>query len=724
MVKKILTYDFLKQALLVFVILFIFSLGGMIFWVSTLKIPHLDSFEERRVDQTTKIYANDGETLLFDVFEHGRRTAVPFEDISEHIKNATLSIEDRDFYEHSGIQPRAVFRAMWVNLRTGDFTQGGSTLTQQVVKNSVLTPEKVISRKLKEWIFSVRLEQMMDKDTIFEFYLNETPYGGNIYGVEQASQSFFGKPASDVTISEAAYLAALPVAPSRLSPYGSNKDLLDQRQNLVLREMYNNNFITKEEYEKALNEEVRFLSKEDSGIKAPHFVMYVQEYLEKEYGIDMRDRDGLRITTTLDYDLQKKAEELALKHALNNKDVFNAENIALTATDPKNNDILVMVGSRDYSDPDIDGNYNVTTSKRQPGSAFKPFVYAQAFKKGYTPETILFDLKTQFSTTCEPHNLSHENPCYSPQNFDGIFRGPISIRNALAQSINVPAVKALYLAGQKDTQNLVNSMGIEDFDDLERYGLTMVLGGGEVSLLDLTRSYGVFANEGIKSNSSPIIKIKNKEGEILKEREVTEKRVLDRNISLKISDILSDNNARAPVFGENSLLHFPNKDVASKTGTTNNYRDAWVVGYTPDIVVGAWAGNNDNTSMNRRVASFIITPFWREFMDFLEKERNNEVYSRSFPSYQKEDLSSLKPVLRGSWQSSINDTEINIEDINNNNNEEILEEDIEEPLKIHSILHWVDKNNPRGPIPSNPERDSQYLHWEYPVQKWVEQQGF
>jgi penicillin-binding protein 1C len=744
--KKIFTHSVFVYGLMFLTGVFIFSLGFLILWVSTLKIPHLDSFEERRVEQTTKIYASDGETLLFDVFEHARRTKVSFDDISMYIKYATLAVEDNDFYNHRGVQPKSILRAVLINLKNQEFTQGGSTLTQQVVKNSVLTPEKLISRKLKEWIFSIRLEQTMDKDTIFEFYLNETPYGGTIYGVEQASLSFFGKSASDVSIAEAAYLAALPVAPTRLSPYGSNRELLESRQKFVLEEMYKNNYITEEEYKEAIQEEVVFISKEEGGIKAPHFVMYVQEYLEQKYGNDIFDKGGLKIITTLDYDMQKKAETLALEHALRNKENFNAENIALTAINPKNGHILVMVGSRNYSDPEIDGNYNITTSYRQPGSIFKPFAYAQAFIKGYTPETVLFDLKTQFSTTCDPSDLSHSLPCYSPQNYDGIFRGPVSMRDALAQSINVPAVKTLYLAGIYETAELAKSMGLKNLSDISRYGLTMVLGGGEASLLNLTGAYGVFANEGIKVDLSPIIKIENNKGEILEEYKPNKERVLDKKIALTISDILSDNSARTPAFGENSLLNFPGYDVAVKTGTTNDYRDAWIIGYTPDIVVGAWAGNNDNTPMERRVASFIITPFWRDFIQPVLMDKKDLGTLSYFPTFSREDNYNLKPVLRGIWQiEMVTNTEESIKEQdsenenndkenksndNNNEKEEYNEdnekEDIKEPVSIinvHSILHWVNKENPRGQIPLNPYSDSQYIYWEYPVLKWVEQQG-
>ncbi|MFP4539328.1 MAG: transglycosylase domain-containing protein [Candidatus Paceibacterota bacterium] len=705
----------LKYILIFFTALAIFSLGFFIFWIATLKIPHLDSFDDRKVEETTKIYARDGETLLFDVFEHARRTPVSFEEISNNIKYATLAIEDSGFYEHIGIEPKAIIRATLVNLKTGDFTQGGSTLTQQVVKNSVLTTDKVLSRKLKEWIFSIRLEQSMDKDTIFEFYLNETPYGGNIYGVEQASRSFFGKSASEVNVAEAAYLAALPVAPTKLSPYGSNRDLLDQRQEFILKEMYLNEFINKEEYESALDEEVEFKSKEENNIKAPHFVMYVQEYLETKYGVDIFERGGLRVTTSLDHDLQKEAEDLALEHALRNENNFGAENISMTAIEPQTGEILVMVGSRDYSDPEIEGNYNITTSLRQPGSAFKPFAYAQAFKRGYTPETVLFDLKTQFSTACKPYELKHEYPCYSPQNYDGIFRGPMSMRDALAQSVNIPAVKTLHLAGLEETGELAKDMGLKNLNKIDSYGLTMVLGGGEVSLLNLTSAYGVFANEGVRVEHIPVLKIENNNGEVLEEHQPVRKRVLDKDIALQISDILSDNNARTPAFGQNSLLNFSDHDVAVKTGTTNDYKDAWIVGYTPDIAVGAWAGNNDGSSMHKRVASFIISPFWRDFMEPVIQQ--GEV--SSFPEPPKEDQDELKPVLRGQWQVKETTQKNNEED----DDEDDDEDEVEETTKVHSILHWVNKEDPRGDHPSDPASDSLYFYWEHPIQEWATEQG-
>ena len=428
---------------------------------------------------------------------------MPFDQISQDIKDATVAIEDTGFYTHGGIQIKAIIRAVWANLTGSSFNQGGSTITQQVIKNSLLTSEKAISRKMKEWVLAVRLEKVMSKDEILSIYLNENPYGGSIYGVEEATQTFFGKKASEVTLAEAAYLGALPNAPTFYSPYGNNKNKLDERKNLVLQKMLENKFITETEYEKAKKEVVVFHQKISNSIKAPHFVDYVRQYLESRYGEKVVREDGLRIITTLDYKLQAKAEEVVKKYALENKISYNAENAALVAIDPQTGEILTMVGSRDYFDKEIDGNFNVTLAHRQPGSTFKPFVYATAFNKGYTPETILFDLPTEFQSTCDPQGkpIGNTNPkdCYMPENYDSKYLGPMTLRDALAQSRNIPAIKTLYLAGIKDSLDTARNMGITSLSNSDQYGLTLVLGGGEVSPLELTSAYGVFANEGVRN---------------------------------------------------------------------------------------------------------------------------------------------------------------------------------------------------------------------------------
>ena len=469
------------KALAMLVVSAFFILSAVILvWVSTFKVPSTESIQQRRVAESTKIYDKTGQILLYDTGGNVRRSTVPIEQISRYIKNATIAIEDKNFYQHHGIEPLSLIRALLANITTLSWSQGGSTITQQVVKNSILTNNKDVSRKLKELVLAVKLEQIISKDEILSMYFNEIPYGGNIYGVEEASQAFFGKKSGDVTLSEAAYLAALPKAPTFYSPYGKNKTKLDERKNLVLKEMLNNNFITKEEYSSAIAEKVSFVLKGDSGIKAPHFVFYVLDYITKKYGEDALNNGGLRVITSLDYDLQSMGEKIANDYALNNKEKFNAENASIVAIDPKTGGILTMVGSRNYFDKEIDGAFNVTTAKRQPGSTIKPFVYSEAFLKGYTPETVLFDVKTQFSTNCAPNNLTMDNGCYSPDDYDGLYRGPITLRNALAQSINIPSVKVLYLAGLSDSINLARDMGLTSLSNKGDYGLTLVLGGGEV----------------------------------------------------------------------------------------------------------------------------------------------------------------------------------------------------------------------------------------------------
>jgi len=700
--------DIVLDGLIVVFVASIMVISGVLIWVSTLEIPDLSSFEDRRVLQTTKIYDRTGEILLYDLHQDVKRTIVPYAQISRHLKNATVAIEDERFYNHPGIDLRGITRAAYQNITDGDLLggQGGSTITQQVIKNSILQREKKLARKVKEAILAIKLERILTKDEILAIYLNESPYGGTIYGVEEAAQSFFGKKAADVTVAEAAYLAALPQAPTYLSPHGNNRSALDARKNIVLEKMFAGGFITEEEKNEAIATEVEFLPPSLTGIRAPHFVMYIREQLVAQYGEEALAERGFRVITTLDYELQQEAEKIVAKHAATNIERFNANNAGLVATDPKTGDVLVMVGSRDYFSEDIDGNYNIALADRQPGSAIKPFAYAAAFNKGYLPQTIVFDVKTQFSPACDAWSPSSESPCYSPNNYNNKFLGPVNLRNALAQSLNIPAVKVLYLAGLRDTLKLAADMGLTTLNDPDRYGLTMVLGGGEVKLLDMTHAYGVFANEGLKASPRNILRIEDSRGTIVYESSIETKQVLDKNVALMISDILSDNVARTPLWGANSLVNFPNRDVASKTGSTNNFYDAWLMGYTPNLVVGTWVGNNIPSSM-RGLSGLIVTPMWREFMDFAVTKRDQEYFTQP-----QIDLVGKKPIVRGEYIDATmvqqqlltsGTSTISISDITSN---------------IHSILHFVDKNNPNGPYPTNPNQDPQYYNWEYAVQEW------
>lgn len=728
--------------------------GFLALWVSSWKLPSLSEFETRKVSESTKIYDRTGEVLLYDLHRNAQRTIVPYGEISSNVKNATVAIEDSEFWQHKGIRVKAIFRAVLTNLFQGNLLggQGGSTITQQVVKNSLLTNEKKISRKLKEWVLALRLEKALNKETILSLYLNEIPYGGTLYGIEEASLAFFGKSSRDLTVAEAAYMAALPNAPTYYSPYGNHKDALEERKNLVLRRMEELGFVTKEEYEMAkkaiicapvtalsvdkapaatgLSPKQRasgctsvFKPNNETGILAPHFVIFIRQYLEAKYGREALEENGLKVITTLDYNLQKIAEETVKKYALENKEKFDAENAALAAIDPKTGQILVMVGSRDYFDKEIDGNFNATIAYRQPGSSFKPFVYAEAFEKGFTPETIVFDLPIEFSTECNPDGTpkmpENADKCYKPENYDSKYRGPMTFRDALAQSVNVPAIQVLYLAGLKDSLRLAKNMGLSTLENTDRYGLTLVLGGGEVKLLELTGAYGVFASEGVRREQNGILRIEDKNGNVLEEWHNTEDRVLKKETALKITDILSDNKARAPAFGENSPLYFPGHDVAAKTGTTNDFRDAWIVGYAPNLVVGAWAGNNDNRPMHK-IAAYIVAPMWNAFMN----EALRSMEPESFQKPAEENNASLPPILRGIWQGG---KTYFVDKISGKRATEFTPPELREERairEVHSTLYWIDKANPTAFRMTPPQEDPQFERWEYAVRKWATEQGF
>lgn len=676
--------------------------GIFILWATTISLPNLNSFEERKVSQSTKIYDRTGKIILYDVFGEYKRTVVPLDQIAETLKQAAVAVEDKNFYTHNGIEFSSIVRAIKNNILQGNLLggQGGSTITQQVIKNALLTRDKKISRKLKEWILAPRLEKVLTKDEILAIYLNEIPYGGSVYGIEEASRRFFSKSAKDLTLAESAYLAALPQAPTYYSPYGSHLEQLEYRKNYVLDQMYDSKYITAEQRDSAKSAEVTFSKQESFGIKAPHFVMYIKEQLEKEFGKEVVEQGGLKVITTLDWELQQKAEEIVKAKAFENKKNFNAENAALVAIDPNNGEILTMVGSRDYFDKEIDGNFNITVAKRQPGSTFKPIVYAEAFNKGYRPETVVFDLPTEFSAVC--NKTTGEN-CYTPGNYDDKFRGPMTLRDALAQSINIPAVKMLYLVGVKDALNLAKRMGLETLTNVDQYGLTLVLGGGEVTPLDLAGAYGVFATEGTKYPKKGIIKIEDSKGNILVEESApVGERIMAEQTTRLISSVLSDNVARTQGYGSNSPLYFGERDVAAKTGTTNDYRDAWILGYTPNIVVAAWAGNNDNSPMEKKVAGMIVAPMWNQFMQVVLPKIPNTSFTEPDPINPD-----IKPILAGYWKgekTTAVDGKIKVTGTSGG---------------IHSILHWVDKNDPLGPIPSRPGRDPQYELWEAPVREWA-----
>ncbi|MFA5778028.1 MAG: PBP1A family penicillin-binding protein [Candidatus Paceibacterota bacterium] len=698
--------------------LFVLISSVVIIWIFSMSIPDFNSFKNRKVVNSTQIYDRTGEILLYDIHQDTKRTDISFDQMGLNIKNATVAIEDSEFYTHGGIRITSIVRAFLSNLFGFGIGGGGSTITQQLVKNTLLTQKKSYIRKIKEWVLAIKIDKSMPKEKILEAYLNEIPYGGNVYGIEAASKTYFNKNAQDLTLAEASYLASIPQSPTFFSPYGKNKNKLEERKNLVLSRMLELRFITKEEYNKAKNEVVAFVPQATTGIKAPHFVFFIKDYLEQKYGSSMMENGGLKITTTIDIDLQTKAEQIVKEGALKNEKDWSGKNAGLVAIDPKTGQILTMVGSRDYFDKTIDGNFNIATANRQPGSSFKPFIYATAFNKGFTPETVLFDLPTEFQTTCNAYGKAlpgySQKDCYMPDNYDGKYRGPMALRDALAQSINIPAVKLFYLAGLSDSLKTAESMGISTLKDVGQYGLTLVIGGGEVSLLDMTSAYGVFANSGLKNPYTGILKVEDLNGKILEEFSPKTQEVLPKNTALTISDILSDNEARIPTFGTNSVLQIAGKKVAVKTGTTNSNKDAWTVGYTPSIVVGVWAGNNENAPM-KKGGSTMAGPIWNKFIIEALKNLPNESFEKPDTEI---DPKKIKPALRGFWQGNEN---FFIDKLSGKlatplTPKETLQEKV--ITNVHSILFWINKNDILGLAPINPESDPQFNHWEIPVQNW------
>jgi membrane peptidoglycan carboxypeptidase len=573
----------------------------------------------------------------------------------------------------------------------GSLSQGGSTITQQVVKNTLLTNVKSVIRKVHELVLAIKLEQVYSKDKILETYLNNIPYGGTLYGIEAASEAYFGIPAKDLSIAKSAYLAAMIQAPTRYSPYGSHRAELEARKDIVLDRMHTLGFIDDAIYAAAKTENVSFAPVGQNNIIAPHFVFYILNQLETAYGANALS-SGLKVITTLDADLETKTESIVNAYALENEKKFAASNASLVALDPSTGQILAMVGSRDFFDAAIDGQYNATLALRQPGSTMKPFIYSLALMRGYTRNTVIFDVPTQFSTSCKPSDTTNNtSPCYAPSDYDNTFRGPMTFETALAQSINIPAIKTLYLVGIQNAINFAKSFGLNTLGDPDQYGLTLVLGGGEVRLLDLTGAYAVFANDGVRNAPTGILEVSDAGGNVLEKYSSSPSQVIPSNIARDMSAMLSDAQARLPEYPLNSPLSFPGYDVAVKTGTTDDTRDAWVVGYTPSIAVGVWAGNNDNSPMVKSVAGFIAAPLLHEAMAYALSKYPKTYFGEPSPIF-----SSVPPMLQGNWY--IPDRQGNI--------------------VPHSLLYWTDKNNPQGPVPSNPSLDPQYEYWEYAIAAW------
>ncbi len=686
-------------------------------WYSR-NLPDPNKIMERTIAQSTKIYARDGNTLLYEIHGPEKRTLVQLEEIPEHMRQATVAIEDQDFYSHHGYDlpgiAKAVCHEIFGNLGGLCPQRGGSTITQQFVKNSILTSERSYTRKIKELVLSYQLESKFSKDQILQLYLNEIPYGSTAYGVEAAAQSFLGKSAKDLSLSESAFLAALPQLPTYYSPYGSHTDELSNRLHTVLNEMVELEFITEAEASEAKQDNILIrLNPKRENIEAPHFVIYVREQLSERYGEKVLEQGGLKVVTTLNIDKQRIAEEVIQKYAEKNETNYNASNAALVNLDTKTGQILTMVGSRDYFNEEIDGNVNVALRPRQPGSSFKPIVYLTAFMQGYTPDTILFDLNTTFKTDVKD---------YAPKNYDLGERGPVSMRSALAGSLNIPAVKTLYLAGIDSVLNTAEALGYTTLSDRSRFGLSLVLGGGEVTLLEHTAAFATLAREGARHPVSAILSVEDNNGKILEEFEEREEQVLDVEAIRTLNNVLSDDGARAYIFGRGGALTLSSRPVAAKTGTTNDYRDAWTIGFTPSYATGVWVGNNDNSEMRRGAAgSVVAAPIWHEFM-----ERSVGGPVEPFKSPRPNDAE--KPILKGGidggtqyFVDSVTGDVIPSSCISTYPKEFIEEQTYR---IVHTILHYVDKNDPRGSVPADPSLDPQYATWEAPVKKWAEENNY
>lgn len=668
------------------VLVAIFLLAFLTFIYFYTNTPDIGDIQNIEINETSVIYDSSGEHILYKIFGEENRKIIPHEDMPEVAKITAIAAEDDNFYNHFGIDPKSLLRAVKKNVENDKLQQGASTITQQLARSLFLTREKTITRKAKEAILAIKLEKTFSKDEILDMYLNQIPYGANAYGIQSAAQTYFGKDAKNLTLDEAAFLAVLPNAPSLYFPYGKNDKELATKQKFILERLEKLNLASPEEVQQALSintfAKLKPISRD---IKAPHFVMYVIQRLEEEYGRDMLEKGGLKIITTLDWEKQIQAEE-TLKNSKNHLNNYGASNASLVAIEPSTGKILAMVGSLDYFDKSIDGEVNVADRIRQPGSSFKPIVYAKAFEKGLQPETLLYDVRTNFGPDGSGKN-------YIPQNYNGKFNGLVSMRQALAMSLNIPAVKTLYIAGVPNTIELARRLGITTLNDDGNYGLALALGGGAVKLIEETAAFSVFANDGMKNKITTISNITNSKNETVYNFKNAGERVINAEIARKVNSVLSDNQARTPVFGPNNAFNIKDKNVAGKTGTTQDYRDAWTVGYTPSIAVGVWAGNNDNSPMRAGAdGSYVAGPIWKAYMTKMLKSKPRE----EFIAYQK--IESETPLISGDsrvrketiYYNTKSGKKISEEKKNKTDSDKIREE--VKVLDNHSILYYLNQD--------------------------------
>jgi 1A family penicillin-binding protein len=582
-------------------------------------LPDIDAIEAGMALPSTRIYDRQGH-LLYQIADpnKGPNRVIPLDQLPDCMAQATVATEDANFYRHPGVDLEGVVRALWINVKGGEVVAGGSTITQQVARNLLFDPdqraERTLRRKLREGILALQLTRVYSREEILSLYLNQTYYGNLSYGVEAAARAYFGKGATELTLAECAMLAGLPQAPSAYDPL-SNPEVAKDRQRVVLDLMVKHGYITVAQADQAYDEMLQYAAS-TFPIEAPHFVAAVWTQLQRDFAEYLYE-GGLEVVTTLDLSWQNAAQEAAQRHLdwLNNPPAgqpeHNARNAALVALDPFTGQILAMLGSPDYFNQRIDGAVNAALAPRQPGSALKPFTYAAAFDPErpdpWTPATMIMDVGTPFVT--------RRLESYTPANYGLVEHGPVLIREALASSYNIPAVVALDHIGLDALIRLTTRLGISTLTDTSRFDLSLTLGGGEVRLLELTAAYGALANGGYRVDPAYILEVRDKDGNTLYEWQPSEygQPVLDPRVAFLLTDILSDNEARIPSFGPASALNI-GRPAAAKTGTTTDFRDNWTIGYTPNLVVGVWVGNADNTPMIEVSGISGAGPIWHEFM--------------------------------------------------------------------------------------------------------------
>ncbi len=683
---------------------------GYLYFMATL--PSADDILIRDVAQSTKIYDRTGTRLLYEIAKNEKRTVVPFEQIPKNLINATITAEDRSFYTHGGISYLSILRSAYENIKCGCKAQGASTLTQQMVRNVILTSDKTYTRKIKEVLLSYAVEGKFTKDQILGIYLNQIGYGSMNYGVESASQAYFGKTVADLSLAQSATLAAMPKQPST---YLRDPDRLKIRRDWILLNMKELGYATHDEVIIALAEETLVVSKLNN-ITAPHFVLWVKEQLEKEYTVREVETGGLKVITTIDYDKQMLAEAAVKDGVEKRKDLYGFNNAGLLSIDPKTGQILAMVGSVDYNDDEIQGQVNITQAELQPGSIIKPIVYAAAWEKGYTPNTILWDVDTVFSTT---------TGTYEPRNFDGSEHGFVTMRKALQGSLNIPAVKTLDLITVPTAIDFAEKMGYTTMKDRSIYGISFVLGGVKITMIDHLRAFGTFANGGLQMETVGILKVDDANGKTIKEWKPEEhlgKQVIDANLANMVSNVLSDNAARAFIFGMNSALQLGNRPVAAKSGTTNTGtadgmanrpKDTWTAGYTPSLATVVWAGNTNGSALNNNAESvFVAAPIWK---DYMQKALEGTPIEQ-FPTPTIDQTG--KPMLDGNIPTST----YTIDVISGKIATEFTPERNRKPIscgEYHTILTYINPADPRGAVPMDPTVNPKYQVWENSVQAWL-----